>query len=196
MPNSQGTTLISEKEYLESELARDIKHHLIDGQVYPVSGASANHARIAGNILAEFGAHLKNSTCEPLGSNMKIKVNSNFFYSDVMVVCDFDESQPIFTETPTIIVEVLSKTTRRIDETTKRFNYINIPTLQEYVLIEQDFVDIEVVRRSEGWQPKHYFLGDEVTFESIGLTLPVEEVYHRVKNQDMTEFLARMKNDK
>jgi Uma2 family endonuclease len=84
----------------------------------------------------------------------------------------------------------LSKSTRRIDETTKRFNYINIPTLQEYVLIEQDFVDIEVVRRSEGWQPKHYFLGDEVTFESIGLTLPVEEIYQRVKNQDMAEFLA------
>jgi Uma2 family endonuclease len=190
MLNTIGPKLISEKEYLASELVRNIKHQLIDGQIYAVTGASVNHARIAGNILAEFGAHLKNSTCEPLGSNIKIKVGSNFFYPDVMVVCDFDESQPIYTETPTIIVEVLSKTTRRIDETTKRFNYINIPTAQEYVLIEQDFVDIEVVRKNEGWQPKHYFLGDEVTFESIGLTLSVEEVYHRVKNQDIDEFLA------
>jgi len=65
----------------------------------------------------------------------------------------------------------------------------NIPSLQEYVLIEQDFVDVQVFRRNEGWIPSHYFLGDEVTFESIGLTLPVEDIYHRVQNDDMLEFL-------
>jgi hypothetical protein len=51
-------------------------------------------------------------------------------------------------------------------------------------------VDIQVFRRSEGWIPSHYFLGDEVTFESIGLTLFVEDIYHRVQNDDMVEFLA------
>ena len=51
--------------------------------------------------------------------------------------------------------------------------YQTIPTLQEYVLIEQDFVDVEVCRRSEGWVSNHFFLGDEVTFESIGLCLQV-----------------------
>jgi len=190
MANAQKKMLISAEEYLAGELISEIKHHLIDGQVYAMAGASANHERIAVNILAEFRSHLKNSSCEPFGSDMKVNVNSNFFYPDVIVVCDFDESQPTFTNSPTIIVEVLSKSTRRIDETTKRFNYINIPDLQEYVLIEQDFVDIEVVRKSQGWQPKHYFLGDEVTFESIDLTLSVEEIYHRVKNQDVIEFLA------
>jgi len=67
--------------------------------------------------------------------------------------------------------------------------------LQEYVLIEQDFVDVEVVRRSEGWQSKHYYLGDEVTFGSIELTLSVEEIYHRVQNEDMLEFLADKSNE-
>ena len=57
------------------------------------------------------------------------------------------------------------------------------------MIIEQDIVDIEVVRRSEGWQPRHYFLGDEVIFESIDLTLSVEEIYHRVHNEDMIEFM-------
>ncbi len=56
---------------------------------------------------------------------------------------------------------------------------------QEYVLIEQDFVDVEVCRRSEGWVSNHYFMGDEVTFESIGLTVPVEEIYARVENEDV-----------
>jgi Uma2 family endonuclease len=125
---------------------------------------------------------------------MKVKVGSRFFYPDVLVDCHFDESKPYYTESPVIIVEVLSKSTRRMDETTKLMSYINIPSLQEYVLIEQDFVDIEVVRRSEGWQPRHYFLGDQVHFEAINLTLSVEEIYSRVKNEDMLEFLVQ-KND-
>lgn len=190
MPSAKENPVLTEQEYLEGELISEVKHQLIDGQVYAMAGGSANHERIAVNILSEFRMHLKNSTCEPFGSDMKVRVNSNFFYPDVTVVCDFDESQPIYSENPTIIVEVLSKSTRKIDETVKRLNYINMPSLQEYVLIEQDFVDIEVVRKSQLWQPRHYFLGDHVTFESIGLTLSVEEVYHRVKNQDMTEFLA------
>ena len=140
-------------------------------------------------LYSEFRHHLKNSSCEPFGSDMKVKVGSKFFYPDVMVDCQFDESQPFFTESPVIIIEVLSKSTRRIDETTKRFSYMNIPTLKEYILIEQDIVDIEVIRRSEGWLSKHYYLGDEVHFKSIHLTLTVEEIYHRVQNEEVLDFL-------
>ena len=106
-----------------------------------------------------------------------------------MVDCDFDNSTPDFTQTPTIIVEVLSKSTRKRDTTLKLLSYINIPRLKEYVLIEQDIVDIQVFRKSAGWIPKHYFLGDDCTFESIGLTLSVEDIYDRVQNDDMVEFL-------
>jgi len=80
---------------------------------------------------------------------------------------------------------VLSKSTHQKDRTTNRFAYLNIPTPQEYVLIEQDFVDIEVIRRKDDWSSKHYFLGDKITFESIGLTLEVKDIYARVNNSDM-----------
>ncbi len=180
-------------DYLQGELASDIKHELIDGYVYAMAGASANHERIAGNIYRKFGNHLDGGSCEPFGSDMKVKVGSNFFYPDVIVDCHFDESEPYFTESPVIIVEVLSKATRKTDETVKLLSYINIPSLQEYVLVEQDFVDIQVLRRREAWLPRHYFLGDEMTFESINLTLPVEEIYSRVQNEDMLEFLNQVK---
>jgi Uma2 family endonuclease len=186
----KNTDLISVEDYLKRELTSDIKHELIDGCVYAMAGASANHERISVNILSEFRNHLKNSPCEPFGSDMKLRINANFFYPDVMVDCLFDNSTPYFTQTPIIIVEVLSKSTRKKDTTLKLLSYINIPGLKEYVLIEQNFVDIEVLRRSEGWLPKHYFLGDEITFESIGLTLSVEDIYHRVQNDDMAEFLT------
>jgi hypothetical protein len=61
----------------------------------------------------------------------------------------------------------------------------------EYVLIEQDFANIEVQRRHNHWQPENYFLGDDVTFESVGLTLVVAELYDRVQNEDMTAWLIQ-----
>jgi Uma2 family endonuclease len=120
---------------------------------------------------------------------MKVKAGNNFFYPDVIVVCDEQNPHEYYTASPVIIVEVLSKSTRRTDETTKRLAYFNIASLQEYVLIEQDIVDVELCRRSRGWVSEHFFLGDEVRFESIGLTLSVEEIYARVDNDDVRTYL-------
>ena len=75
-----------------------------------------------------------------------------------------------------------------MDETTKRIAYTQINSLLEYVLIEQDFVDIEVIRRRNGWQSEHFYLGDSVTFEAIALTMTVEEIYARVNNPELVEW--------
>ena len=83
---------VSVEDYLQDELTRDVKHELIDGQIYAKAGTSANHERISGNILAEFNHHLKASPCEPFGSDMKVKAGAKFFYPDVIVDCQFDES--------------------------------------------------------------------------------------------------------
>jgi Uma2 family endonuclease len=106
-----------------------------------------------------------------------------------MVVCQDTSNNEYYAETPIIIVEVLSNSTRRLDETIKKLAYQAIPTLQEYVLVEQDFVDVEVCRRNAGWVSEHYFMGENVTFESVGLTLPIEEIYYRVENEDVRAFL-------
>ena len=181
---------ISSKDYLQNEQQSKIKHELINGAIYAMAGASKSHERISVNVLTEFTNHLKNSPCEAFGSDIKVKAGVHFFYPDLMVVCDDKTDNEYYTEYPVIIVEVLSKSTRRVDETTKLMSYINIPSLQEYVMIEQDIVDVQVIRRSEGWLQKHYFLGDAITLQSIGLTLSVEDIYRRVKNEDMAEFLA------
>lgn len=72
--------------------------------------------------------------------------------------------------------------------------YKTLPSLQEYVLIEQDFVDVEVCRRLNGWVSEHYFLGDEVTFTSLELTLAVTDIYARVNNEDMSDYLQQLAN--
>jgi len=180
---------ISEEDYLTGELTSETKHEYIDGHVYAMAGASRNHERIAGNVYRAFGNHLINKPCEPFSSDLKIKVGSRFFYPDVMVVCAETNQHDYYTESPVIIVEVLSKSSRRMDETTKRIAYQSIPGLKEFVLIEQDFVDVEVCRKSEGWVSNHYFMGDSVLFEAVGLTLTVEEIYARVDNDEVRAYL-------
>ncbi|ASF47817.1 Uma2 family endonuclease [Methylovulum psychrotolerans] len=183
--------LISEEDYLQGEMASEVKHQLVDGHVYAMAGASENHDRISGNIYRKFGNHLEKSPCEPFTSDMKLKTSTgNFRYPDCMVVCDKDDENQFYKTKPVILVEVLSRSTRKADEKDKLIEYINIPTLQEYVLIEQDYVDITVYRKSDNWHSVHYFLGETLYFESIDLTLSVEEIYHRVQNDDMAEFLS------
>ncbi len=190
MPPKYANDPISAEEYLQREKHSDIKHELINGHVYAMAGASKNHDRIIMNLAGEFRNHLKNSPCEPFAADVKVKAGANFFYPDVMVVCENNDTDPYYTESPVILIEILSQSTRRIDQTIKRKAYQQLSSLKEYVLIEQDFVDIEFCRKSEGWQSNHYFLGDNVHFESIDLTLPVEEIYLRVENDDMKSFLA------
>lgn len=185
---------ISIADYLENELISDTKHEYLDGQVYAMAGASKNHQRIITNLVIMFGQHLRNTPCDTFSSDIKIRVGElAFFYPDIIVACEDNTDNVYYTEQPLIIVEVLSKSTRRTDETTKRRLYQTLPSLQEYVLIEQDIVDIEICRRSQSWQSEHYFMGDDITFAAIDLTMSVNEIYERVVNEDVSAFFDSQK---
>lgn len=186
---------IGAEEYLQGELSSDVQHELTDGEAYAMAGVSNNHDQIAGNIYRLLGNFLGDSPCEPFSTDIKVKVGNNFLYPDAMVVCHEQADNEYYTESPSILVEVLSKSSRRIDETIKRMAYPSIPTLQEYILIEQDFVDIEVCRRNDGWIPKHCFLGDQCSLESIGLSLSMEEIYHRADNDDVMTYLQEQQTN-
>lgn len=190
MSSPQRIDFISVADYLQGELLRDTKHEYLDGAIYAMAGASKNHQRIITNMVIAFGQHLRNTPCDTFASDIKVRIGDlAFFYPDVIVACQDDGDDSYYTEQPAIIVEVLSKSTRRKDETTKRRLYQTLPSLQEYVLIEQDIVDIEICRRSQGWLSEHYFMGDEITFAAIDLTLSVNEIYERVVNDDVSAFL-------
>ena len=120
---------------------------------------------------------------------MKVNIDNQFFYPDVLVTCDDDLGDDYYTKAPIILVEVLSKSTRKMDKSFKLAAYKTIPSLLEYVLIEQEFAEIEICRRHSHWSSTHYFLGDDVHFESIDLTLSVEAIYRRVQNQDVIDYL-------
>lgn len=187
---------ISEEEYLQSELISEVKREYFDGQVYAMAGAMHNHNFISMNIAREFSNHLKGTPCAVFMADTKVRLGKNYVYPDVLVDCSPMSGDDYFSTSPVIIVEVLSKSTRMRDTTTKLIQYINLPSLKEYVLIEQEFVSVQVLRKSKHWQSEYFYLGDRVTFESIGLTLTVEEIYDRVDNADMNEFRVNIQANK
>ena len=191
LPN-QKTHYFTEQEYLELEQNSEFKNEYFDGEIFAMSGGSRNHHRLSGNVFGEFRSHLKGTPCEAFQSDMKVRLDkgNKYFYPDVVVACE-KENDDYFTNSPRLIVEVLSASTRKFDQNLKRLAYQTIPTLEEYVLIEQDRVEMTVFRKSDQWRPTYYFIDDEITFTSIDLTLSVLELYQRVENDDMREFLAK-----
>lgn len=196
---------ITEEEYLAEEKLREYKCEYIDGEIYPMAdfdkngeiramaGAGKNHQRIIFNVCGELYPHLKNTPCEAFSSDIKVRADegTKYFYPDIVVTCEkdmIDNEDAYFVQSPRLIVEVLSDSTRSYDKTFKRLVYEQIPSLEEYVLIEQDSVRIEVSRKSDNWQTSVYLLGDDVCFESIDLTLCVADIYQRVENAQMQAF--------
>ncbi len=122
-------------------------------------------------------------------ADVKLKVGTDFFYPDVMIVCDKDDESDLYKTAPILIVEVLSKSTSKLDKTYKRLKYQTIPSLEYYVLIEQDKAEVIVFTKKESWQPYFYYLGDEITFHLLDLTVSVEELYIHVNNEEVLAYL-------
>lgn len=173
---------ISETDYLEGELTSDIRHEYMNGQIFAMSGASEKHNIISLNTATEIKNKLKqaNSDCRTYSSDMKVKATKAvFYYPDVIVSCNDESNSEYYRTNPILIVEVLSESTRKKDRTEKRIYYQNIPSLQEYILIEQDKCEIEVSRRSEQWRSLFYYEGDSIDIESLRITLLVEDIYYQ-----------------
>ncbi|MFZ2725962.1 MAG: Uma2 family endonuclease [Methylococcaceae bacterium] len=183
---------ISQEDYLTDELISEFKREYINGYLYPMADSTVNHNRLMVNVSVACGNHLHKTNCDVFHLGFKVKANNNFFYPDVLVICNDEQGDDYYTEKPLIIVEVLSKSTRQRDKTTKLDCYKTLASLQEYLLIEQDFVEISLYRRANNWQVEYYYLGDTIHFNSIDLTLAIADIYARVNNEDMRDYLSKL----
>lgn len=180
---------ISESEYLKGEPETEIKHEYIDGQIYAMGGASYEHNLLSATISRKIGNALEGKPCDVLQSDFKIKIGAKYFYPDVLVKCDKDNR--FYTERPIVIVEVASESTRKFDRTYKFEIYKQIPSLIEYVLVEQNKCLVEVYKRDgDLWVYASYVLGDVLCFKAMDCSISIEEVYDRIDNEDMQTFLA------
>lgn len=190
-PNTVESYL-SEADYLAGEQDGQLRHELVDGQAYAMTWASDYHNKLSGNLFGELRNALKrnNSPCSIYINDMKVKVKQNFYYPDVMVVCDpNDKVNDYYKTRPSVIVEVLSPSTRRFDKPHKRPMYQTLESLQTYVLVDQERAQIEVFSRQTGWQAEYFYPGDSIHFPSLEVAVTVEDIYYQVDNDDMQAFL-------
>ncbi len=194
----QQKPFLTMEAYLSAEHDSEIKHEYVDGELFAMAGASDAHNRISMNAAALIFNHIreKQLQCITYANDMKVKItDKKAFYPDVMVVCHQDNENAYYKTAPKLIIEVLSKSTRQRDKMLKRLSYQNIPSMEEYAVIEQERCEVEVFRKKDGWQSSFYYLGDPIYFDSIGLITTVADLYYQVENQDILEFLENKQTD-
>jgi Uma2 family endonuclease len=178
---------ISVDDYVAGELLSPIKHEYVGGIPYAMAGGLNVHNRIAGNTFGSVFARLRGKPCQPYNSDTKIRIRLpseiRFYYPELSVVCDPNPDHDSFQDKPVVLFEVLSKSTRRIDEGEKKDAYVTIPSLAVYVLVEQEFPNIVAWRRTkDGFVPQTYDGLDAVLpLPEIGIELPLAEVYEGVR---------------
>jgi Uma2 family endonuclease len=178
---------ITREEYLQGELVSEIRHEYVAGKVYAMSGGTLNHQRIAGNFMRLAGNQLTGKPCFPTGSDFKLRVplgggEEAFYYPDGMIICVPVPGDALFTDSPSVILEVLSPNTRRIDEVQKFRDYITIPTLGTYILAETDSPFLTVHRRDGAGFRRESLSGPDAILDlpEAAISIPLAELYRDV----------------
>lgn len=171
------------EEYLVMERASDIKHEYYQGEIFVMAGAGDRHNWMFTNIFGDLCMRLKDNPCRPYGSDMRMHIPENtlFTYPDISIYCgdpiEINEDTVIH---PTIIIEILSKTTRNYDRGTKFKLYRDIPTLKEYILIDTETIGVKSwrINAHNQWQPEEYKTLQEIMeIPSAGISLSMQDIY-------------------
>lgn len=180
---------ISIEAYLEMENASPEKHEYYQGEVFAMSGAKVPHVIISDNIFAAVKQKLKGKPCRPFTNDLRIHIPANtlFTYPDISIVCgDINtlNNDNFNVLNPSVLIEVLSGSTRNYDRGNKFKLYRDIPTLKEYVLVDSESIGVEVFRlnTAQHWELEEYNK-DAAGFEirAVDVFLEMTEVYEGVE---------------
>jgi Uma2 family endonuclease len=178
----------SPQEYLELERKAEYKSEYFSGEIFAMSGASERHNLIVMNVAAALHNQFRGRPCKVYASDMRVKVSQTglYTYPDVVAVCEeaqLEDDQLDTLLNPTVLIEVLSKSTEAYDRGDKAGHYRKLSSLAEYVLISQDKHHIEHYAR----QPNNHWLLSEASdlketlvLPSLSASLVLSDVYDRI----------------
>jgi Uma2 family endonuclease len=182
------------QEYLILERQSETKSDYLAGEVFAMTGASRKHNLISGNIFAALHTQLSGSACEVYTGDMRMRTPTDLLtYPDVVAVCGeprFGDDEFDTLINPTLIVEVLSKSTEAYDRLTKLDHYRGIPSLAEVVLVAQDRPHVEHwLRQEDGrWLIEEIEdLGRTLDLPSVECTLALRTIYRRVHDENANQ---------
>jgi Uma2 family endonuclease len=179
---------ITPTEYLVRERVAASKSEYYAGEVVAMAGASRTHVRIVTSLARHLGNRLHCGPCEPFVADMRVGITGAgaYVYPDVAVVCGEPQFEDPALDTlvnPTVLIEVLSATTERLDRGRKAQAYRALPTLREYVLVAQDRPRMEVYTREQdgAWSTEVLQgLDGVLALRSLKIEVPLAAVYERV----------------
>ncbi|WP_159788969.1 Uma2 family endonuclease [Sodalinema gerasimenkoae] len=177
---------LTPQEYLDWEAQQDYRYEYIDGEIIAMTGGTIPHNDLALNFYRALYPHLRQRGCRANVSDVKVEDSKNerYFYPDLVVTCDAEDLQAqTSVKHPTVIVEVLSPSTATGDRSTKLKCYRQIPTVQEYVLVDSQSMTVELYRRGdEGrmWGYAQYEAGERFRLESLDFELELSVLYEGV----------------
>lgn len=198
------TDYITDAEYIEMEIASEVKHEYCAGGIYAMSGARASHNDIAASLTISLGAQLRGIPCHPYGSDQRVKIEETGMrtYPDLSIACEpeFENEKQLDLMNPLVIFEILSPSTAAYDRGEKFRHYRTIPSLNEYILIEQNRPHIEqFIRQANnslargGWLLLEYDgLDREIKLASVPCVLKLGEVYERIAFEEMPPAMREL----
>ena len=183
---------ISIEEYLFAEEISLEKNEYYKGEIFAMAGASISHNSIVGNSLIEIGGFLRDKSCRVFPSDLRIQIEANtlFTYPDLTIFCNEIEKFENRNDTavnPTVIIEVLSKSTQEYDRGTKFNLYRQLSSLNEYIMISSTEVLVErYVKQSDNeWLFTSYNTTEDFfMIKSIGLSVAVKTLYRNVNFEE------------
>ncbi|MBX7223591.1 MAG: Uma2 family endonuclease [Blastocatellia bacterium] len=182
------------EEYFALEASSEVRYEFRDGEIVCMSGGSFRHAEIIGNMYSLLRtAGQKKEKCRVYPENLAVKTQEwpPYRYPDASVVCGPARIEKIGGATalvnPTIVVEVISPESEKVDKIQKRAAYLAIESLREYLIIEQDRPEVILSFRDEtgSWKSEtisgmeaHFFL------PSLESRIEMSDVYENVDFAD------------
>ncbi|RAM52262.1 MAG: Uma2 family endonuclease [Hapalosiphonaceae cyanobacterium JJU2] len=176
---------VSVDEYLQFELESRIRHEYLAGQVYPMREDSEQCKVIISNMLTRLRTHLFGTDYRTYSSEMKIRIDDLdiFYYPNISVTCNPQDREKFYKYQPCLIVEVFSSATERIYRNEKLMNYRRLNSLQEYVLVCESEIQVEVYHknRQNKWFVEELEAEDHLKLASVDLEIAIADIYEDVK---------------
>ena len=181
--------LWSADEYLAWESEQEFKNELIDNRVWLMLGAGPRHASISVNLIVIFHHLFEERDFTPLGGRtcLQIDPESTFVYPDFMLFAGMPQEHfrfnQCFFKDPTVIFEILSPSTEEMDRGRKKELYLQLDSLQSYILISQDEPLIEAYERSgDDWlQHRCAGLESSLLVPALDCEIPLSEIYQQAR---------------
>jgi Uma2 family endonuclease len=181
--NALTKTRMTVDEYLAWTEGRQGRFELYAGFVYAMTPERAGHGKIKYAVQTALLSAIRRSglNCHMLPDGMTVRVDRDTAHEpDALVYCGEElPDTAVEVPNPTIVVEVLSPSTRHIDAAAKLAGYFRVPSVQHYLIVDPDKCLLVHHARGEAGVIVTRIINDgTLLLDPPGMEIAVPEMFH------------------